>query len=297
MPAIDAETEEKPSWADLVEEAGENGTPSSQLPARTEVTEGDKKIVTQYRRDEDGKLQKVVTTYRVETIKVPKDIALRKSWRKFGDCKNDKPGPDTSTTIIGDDVFLTLMTNKENPDNSHDDDPLKKLSTQKIVCCRICKGDHWTTKCPYKDQLENIQQQLKEDEAGQPGTPPSEPDNQPAASSSTGKYVAPGLREGANRRGGDSMQRNQRDETATIRVTNLSVETFESDLQSLFRPFGPISRIFLAKDKVTNASKGFAFINFVHREDAARAIKTLQGFGYDHLILNVEWAKPSSNQN
>lgn len=35
------------------------------------------------------------------------------SWRKFGDCKNDKPGPDTSTTIIGDDVFLNLMTGKE----------------------------------------------------------------------------------------------------------------------------------------------------------------------------------------
>ncbi|KAK3750228.1 hypothetical protein QZH41_015578 [Actinostola sp. cb2023] len=87
------------------------------------------------------------------------------------------------------------------------------------------------------------------------------------------------------------MQRSQRDETATIRVTNLSVETYESDLQNLFRPFGPVSRIFLAKDKITNESKGFAFINFVHREDAARAIKTLQGFGYDHLILNVEWAK------
>ena len=37
--------------------------------------------------------------------------------------------------------------------------------------------------------------------------------------------------------------------------------------------------------------QGFAFINFVHREDAARAIQSVQGFGYDHLILNVEWAK------
>ena len=50
------------------------------------------------------------------------------------------------------------------------DDPLKKLgqSTQKIVQCRICKGDHWTTKCPYKDRLEVIQAQVKEDEAKQP---------------------------------------------------------------------------------------------------------------------------------
>jgi len=37
--------------------------------------------------------------------------------------------------------------------------------------------------------------------------------------------------------------------------------------------------------------QGFAFINFHHREDAARAIAGVSGFGYDHLILNVEWAK------
>lgn len=36
-----------------------------------------------------------------------------------------------------------------------DDDPLKKLKEQQkgMVTCRICKGDHWTTKCPYKDTL------------------------------------------------------------------------------------------------------------------------------------------------
>ena len=45
------------------------------------------------------------------------------------------------------------------------------------------------------------------------------------------------------------------DETATIRVTNLSEDTRESDLQDLFRPFGTISRIYLAKDKNTGQSK------------------------------------------
>ena len=42
---------------------------------------------------------------------------------------------------------------------------------------------------------------------------------------------------------------------ATIRVTNLSEDTRETDLQELFRPFGNISRIYLAKDKVTGQSK------------------------------------------
>lgn len=84
------------------------------------------------------------------------------------------------------------------------------------------------------------------------------------------------------------------DESATIRVTNLSEDTRESDLQELFEPFGNIQRIFLAKDKVTGQSKGFAFINFYNKKDAATAIANVSGFGYDHLILNVEWAKPST---
>ena len=45
------------------------------------------------------------------------------------------------------------------------------------------------------------------------------------------------------------------DDAATIRVTNLSEDTRETDLQDLFRPFGSIARIFLAKDKVTGQSK------------------------------------------
>ena len=37
--------------------------------------------------------------------------------------------------------------------------------------------------------------------------------------------------------------------------------------------------------------KGFAFVNYHHKEDAARAIQALNGYGYDHLILSVEWAR------
>ncbi|KAL3986898.1 ADP-ribosylation factor-like protein 5B [Sarotherodon galilaeus] len=124
---------------------------------------------------------------------------------------------------------------------------------------------------------------------------PAEPEPAQPAQSKTGKYVPPSLRDGGTRRG-ESMQPNRRaDDNATICVTNLSEDTRETDLQELFRPFGSISRIYLAKDKNTGQSMGFAFISFHRREDAARAIAGVSGFGYDHLILNVEWAKPSNN--
>ena len=37
----------------------------------------------------------------------------------------------------------------------------------------------------------------------------------------------------------------------TLRVSNISEDTKEADLQELFEPFGSIYRIYLAKDKDT----------------------------------------------
>jgi len=35
-------------------------------------------------------------------------------WKKFGSAQRDNPnGPDSSTTYVGDDVFLSFTTNKE----------------------------------------------------------------------------------------------------------------------------------------------------------------------------------------
>lgn len=39
---------------------------------------------------------------------------------------------------------------------------MSKIKGQKIVSCRICKGDHWTTRCPYKDTLGPMQKELAE---------------------------------------------------------------------------------------------------------------------------------------
>merc|ERR1712216_1041543 len=64
----------------------------------------------------------------------------------------------------------------------------------------------------------------------------------------------------------------------------------------LFERFGRIFRIYLAKDRETGESRGFAFVSFSRREDAERAMNALQGYGYDHLILKIEWAKPSNKE-
>mmetsp|Transcript_119409 Transcript_119409/g.371990 ORF Transcript_119409/g.371990 Transcript_119409/m.371990 type:complete len:88 (+) Transcript_119409:598-861(+) len=84
----------------------------------------------------------------------------------------------------------------------------------------------------------------------------------------------------------------QQQQEASLRVTNLSLEVREGDLQDLFGQFGRLQRVFLAKDMETGQSRGFAFITYYSREDALRAIQRLNGHGYDNLIMQVQFAKP-----
>jgi len=299
---------EMTSWADRVElEEGIDG----ELPAPTEHFDERKgiKTVTEYKYNDDDKKVKIVRIFKIEKRKVAKSIATRKNWKKFGASKNDKPGPDPATTIVSEEIFMQFVSAKDGETvdaakNQNEGDPMDKLKGAKTVQCRVCKGDHWTTKCPYKDKLAPIEEKLTEDGLGDtkegtptgPGSKMATPGPAPAAG--PGKYVPPSLRGKEGKPGdrpGDSMNNRGKDETATVRVSNLPEDVRESDLQELFRPFGSIQRIYLAKDKVTHQPKGFAFINFHRREDAAKAIVGVSGYGYDHLILNVEWAKPSNN--
>ena len=154
------------------------------------------------------------------------------------------------------------------------------------MVCRTCgkKGDHWTSRCPYKD--------LALPTEGFVDKPPASDGAAAATGSTKGAYVPPGMRAGAERTGSDMRRRNDEN---SVRVTNLSEDTREPDLLELFRPFGPVSRVYVAIDQKTGMSRGFGFVNFVNREDAQRAINKLNGYGYDNLILRVEWATPRTN--
>ncbi len=90
---------------------------------------------------------------------------------------------------------------------------------------------------------------------------------------------------------GDALRAQRRDENS-VRVTNLSPEAREDDLRELFSRFGQVTRVYVALDRERGISKGFAFVNFVRKDDAARAIQKLNGYGYANLILHVEWAQP-----
>lgn len=51
----------------------------------------------------------------------------------------------------------------------------------------------------------------------------------------------------------------------------------EQDLRDMFERFGRVTRVFLAKDRDTQRAKGFAFISFQERTDAAKACEKMDG--------------------
>lgn len=267
-------------WGDSDEEQDEPQVQQS-LPQDEVIgpnEDGIKKIVT-HRINDDGKQEKRTQIVRIEKqiTRVHKRVIHRRALPKFGDSANDAAGPQDHTTAFGEDVYLSLVRDAKTLD---DDKEIERTNKQaqlyKFVMSKI-EGDTW-------------QRRAAEGAAAGEDAPARDP----SGPATEGKYLPP------SRRGlgsSMSMDRDRRDDTATIRVSNLSEDTRESDLQELFRPWGPISRIYLAKDKETGKSKGFAFINYVRKEDGEKAITNLAGYGFDHLILNVEWAKPSTNDS
>lgn len=277
MPVADTQEVVPSSWADEVEE-DDVDVPQSGI---TESRKGDIKTVTEYRVNDEGKKIQVIRTYRIEKCKVSKSIASRKTWKKFGMSADDKPGPNAATTVVGDEVTMQFITSKEDIDKPDVDDPFTKLKREQkgTVKCRICKQDHWTTQCPNKDALGSFAESLKDDK---------KEEKKPIAPAAPGKYVPPSRREGGNRTGESMMS--SKEEQPTIRISNLSEATKDSDLQELCKPFGRIVRIYLGKNRQTGSSRGFAYVTFARKEDAAKAIATLDHFGYDHLILKAEWS-------
>jgi len=73
MPSIEFD-DSKPSWADQVEEEGDEGT----LPPIKEIIKGNIKTITEYKIDEDGKKSKIIRTFKIETRKASKAVARRK---------------------------------------------------------------------------------------------------------------------------------------------------------------------------------------------------------------------------
>ncbi|KAK9763075.1 translation initiation factor eIF3 subunit g, variant 2 [Basidiobolus ranarum] len=174
-------TEPKASWADEVGEELDN-----------EFNDNGIKTVVDIQVREDGKKVKVTRKIQKKLIteRVNHVVAERKKWAKFGQEKGNKPGPDMSTTTVGEQIFLRLSTNAQNVETEDPDSKLKEQLKGKKILCRICKGDHFTLKCPYKDTLKP----LDELTSALNESKPAATEAAAAEASTSGRYVPPALR-------------------------------------------------------------------------------------------------------
>jgi len=75
-------------------------------------------------------------------------------------------------------------------------------------------------------------------------------------------------------------------------VGNLSYTTSEDDLRALFAQAGTVASVALIKDRDTNRSKGFAFVEMGNQAEAQKAISMFNSHVLHDRNLTVNLARP-----
>lgn len=231
---------------------------------------------------------------------MPKRVAGRKNLPRFGDAK---AGEENVTLVSKDLIFM------EHPDDVLTED-VDDPTLAKTLANFILKQQE--SKLARDSDVDGMLFNENGDLISPGG-------NGEDGAAKTDRYVAPGARAGAlggaggaggaAALGGTTLenafmnQAKDREAENTIRVSNLTKQATEDDLRELFEPFGRVFRISLpraermdSQGNIVKEPRGFAYIAYVNKQDAERAMERLQGYGYDHLVLKLEWAQATKKE-
>ncbi|KAL5224813.1 hypothetical protein ABZP36_011452 [Zizania latifolia] len=83
----------------------------------------------------------------------------------------------------------------------------------------------------------------------------------------------------------------------TLFVARLNYETSEHRIKREFEAYGPIKRVRLVTDKVTNKPRGYAFVEYMHTRDMKNAYKQADGRKVDskRVLVDVERGRTVPN--
>jgi len=76
-----------------------------------------------------------------------------------------------------------------------------------------------------------------------------------------------------------------------IYVSNLSFSVQNDDLRKHFSEYGEVDSVNVIIDKVTNRSRGFAFVEMKDNQAAEKAIRELNGLTIDNRAIKVNEAR------
>ncbi len=80
-------------------------------------------------------------------------------------------------------------------------------------------------------------------------------------------------------------------------VGNMSYDTTEDQIRTLFAQAGEIAEIAFIMDRDTGRPKGFGFVTMKTEEESKEAIKRFNGFTLDNRALTVNEAKPREERS
>ena len=81
-----------------------------------------------------------------------------------------------------------------------------------------------------------------------------------------------------------------------IYVGNISRTATEQDLKEAFEAFGAVQSAAIIKDKFSGESRGFGFVEMPNKEEADKAIATLNGKDLKGRSLTVNEARPRTDR-
>ena len=252
------------------------------------------KIIADPKAAEDNEFPDLVCIQTKEHMqvsrqKVNKNVAFRRTWTKYGSAKNDGVGCGAETQVTSEDNAVPIVLFNRKNMISHQQVTLTEseekelLDTRRTILVNIKQNKLTPDKVPLQwgakemagDVGQSFMDKVRDAQGGGP----------------VSALIRPGG-EGLPSRPGRPGRDNQvQEEGCTVRVTNLSENVVDGDIQDLFGTVGRIRRLYMAKHKNTSKCKGYAFVTYESKQTAEKAIAALHKYAYDHLILNVEISK------
>ena len=259
-------------------------------------------------------------------------VAERRAWAKFGLEKGHGAGPSFDTTSVGENIIFrpSVTWKKDGKEEKPEKDSVKAQLKDKKVKCRICDGEHFTARCPFKDTMAPMGEDGVGAAGGAGGADGGDEEDPKVGGlgSGGGGYVPPHLRKGAAASGERMGGKYERDDLATLRVTNVSslstLRPIEDMTESILTRFPNLQKktIFGISSRASGTSleSSSPRIETVEEPRGSRSSATRIGLmllrrvrslmavshptplaqsklltgeldGYGHLILRVEFAK------
>lgn len=85
----------------------------------------------------------------------------------------------------------------------------------------------------------------------------------------------------------DTMAANVPTDDTTCFVRNLPFSVDDDKLADIFSEIGPVKKAFLVRERGSDTHKGYGFVTFALKEDAAKAAQKLAGKKEDGRTLQV----------